>query len=65
MDKIPHDRSIKVFWYALTALLAAIGLYIAKSYHYLLFHTLVELFSIAIHRLCDPDSGLEYQLGHQ
>ena len=48
MEKFPHDSSVKVLWYTLTALLAAIGLYIAKSYHYLLFHTLVELFSIAI-----------------
>ena len=39
---------MKTFWYVLTAFLFSIGLYIAGLYHYLLFHTLVELFSIAI-----------------
>lgn len=45
---LPSDKTMKTFWYVLAALLAAIGLYAAKSYHYLLFHTLVELFGIAI-----------------
>jgi len=48
MDKALPDNALKTFWYAITAVLVLIGLYIATIYHYLLFHTLVELFGIAI-----------------